>query len=126
MIKKEIIEKIKKEAQRFFKDAKGCHDWLHVERVHNLALAISKKEKSRKDILEVAAYLHDIGRQEEMKSQGKFCHAEYGSELAREILETLYNFPLTEISDKLYPPDMSPLMSKSNLLALQTRCCCSF
>ena len=98
MISKAIIEKIKKEAQGFFKDAKGCHDWSHVERVHNLALAISQKEKARKDILEVAAYLHDIGRQEEMKSQGKFCHAEYGAEMARKILEK-YKFNPEDIDN---------------------------
>ena len=30
--------------------------------------------------------MHDIGRKEEMKNKGKFCHAEEGAKLARKIL----------------------------------------
>jgi HD superfamily phosphodiesterase len=43
---KNLFEKIKKEAQEYFKNAKGSHDWSHVERVYNLALKIGKREKA--------------------------------------------------------------------------------
>jgi uncharacterized protein len=87
MKKKEIIAKIEEEAKKFFVGASGCHDWTHVERVRNLAMHIGKKEKADLFVLELAALLHDIGRKEEMKSKGSFCHAQEGAKTARKILE---------------------------------------
>ena len=72
MIEQKIKEKIRDKAKIFFKNASGCHDWTHVERVTKLALKIGKKEKADLDILEIASLLHDIGRKEEMKNKGKF------------------------------------------------------
>lgn len=86
-MKKEIIEKIKEEAKKYFRGASGCHDFSHVERVRNLAMRIGKKEKADLDALEIASYLHDIGRKEEMEAKGSFCHAEHGGELAGKILK---------------------------------------
>jgi len=98
MINKATINKIKEEAKVFFDKASGCHDWFHVERVCNLALEIVKKEKARKDIIEVAAYLHDIGRREEIKSKGKYCHAKEGAKLAKKILEK-YKIDIKDIEN---------------------------
>lgn len=81
-----IIKKIEGEAKKFFIGASGCHDWSHVDRVYNLAMNIGKKEKADLNVLAIACLLHDIGRKAEMKSLGKFCHAEKGAELARKIL----------------------------------------
>lgn len=86
-ISKKTIQEIETEAKDFFREASGCHDWSHVERVRKLALHIGKNENADLGILEVAALLHDIGRRDEMKSKGLFCHAEKGAELAGEILE---------------------------------------
>jgi uncharacterized protein len=83
---KKIIGEIEKEAKKYFVGASGCHDWTHVERVRNLALRIGKKEKADLYVLELAAILHDIGRKEEMKQKGLFCHAEHGGKIARKIL----------------------------------------
>lgn len=85
-ISKQTIKQIESEAKKFFVGASGCHDWSHVERVCNLALEIGKEEGADLDILIIACLLHDIGRKEEMKSRGKFCHAEKGAELANKIL----------------------------------------
>ena len=87
MNKKEIVAKIEEEAKKFFVGASGCHDWTHVERVRNLAMHIGKKEKADLFVLELAAFLHDIGRKEEMKNKGRTCHAEEGARIARNILE---------------------------------------
>jgi uncharacterized protein len=38
--------------------------------------------------LEIASYLHDVGRSYEDESKGKICHAEKGAEMARELLAT--------------------------------------
>lgn len=82
-----LIDGIKKESQRFFHDAKGSHDWEHTERVYNLCMHIAKKENADVEILKLAAILHDIGRPEQDRLNGKICHAEKGAILAREILE---------------------------------------
>jgi uncharacterized domain HDIG len=84
-----MINKIKRSAEGFFVGASGCHDWSHVERVYNTARAIARKEKADVNVVRAAAYLHDIGRREEMKSKGKFCHAEKGAEMAVKILNKL-------------------------------------
>ncbi|MDD5463912.1 MAG: HD domain-containing protein [Candidatus Moranbacteria bacterium] len=86
-ITKELIEKIEKEAKTYFVNASGCHDWSHVDRVKKLALRIGKQEKADLQIIEIAALLHDIGRKEEMKAKGLFCHAEAGAKTARKLLK---------------------------------------
>jgi uncharacterized protein len=82
-----LIKQIEAEAKKYFQKASGCHDWTHVERVRALALKIGKKEKADLGILELAALLHDIHKPEEMRSKGKFCHAERGAKTARIILK---------------------------------------
>ena len=81
-----LIKQIEIEAKKYFIGASGCHDFSHVERVYKLALKIGEQEGADLDILTLAVLLHDIGRKAEMKSKGKFCHAEKGAELARKIL----------------------------------------
>jgi uncharacterized protein len=83
----ELSHKIKEEAREFFSDARGSHDWSHVERVYNLCVRIGKKEDADIEILKLAAILHDIGREYEDESGGKICHAEKGAVLARKLLE---------------------------------------
>lgn len=93
MNKEEIIERIEKDAKKYFEKANGCHDWSHVERVRSLALNIGKKEGADLFILELASILHDVGRYEEMQkskeSNGsvKYCHAKEGARISRELLK---------------------------------------
>lgn len=90
-----ILEKIKKEAKKFFRDAKGCHSFDHTERVCNLCLHIGKKEKADMEILEIAALLHDIARGRQDKLGGSICHAEAGAEMAKKFLKK-YGLPHEE------------------------------
>jgi uncharacterized protein len=83
----DFIENIKTKAKSYFTNARGSHDWDHTERVYNLCMRIGKKEKANMEILKLAAILHDIGREEEDRCNGKICHAERGAILARQILE---------------------------------------
>jgi len=83
------FEKVKKEAQKFFRNAKGSHGFDHTERVYNLALHIGKKEKADMEILKLAALLHDIAREHEDKLNGAICHAEHGAKMARGILKKI-------------------------------------
>ncbi len=95
----DLFNKIKEKAKNFFSDAKGSHDWEHTERVYNLCMRIAEKENSDIEILKLAAILHDIGRPEQDRLNGKICHAEKGAVLAREILER-YNIDKEKI-DKI-------------------------
>jgi uncharacterized protein len=85
-INNKIIKQIERVAKEYFVGSSGCHDWTHVERVYNLAIKIAKKEGANINIVKIAAYLHDIGRKEEMEKGGKICHAEKGVKLAEKIL----------------------------------------
>jgi len=86
MLSRETLEKIEKEAKKYFVGASGCHDWSHVERVLKLALRIGKAEKADLDVVKVASLLHDISRRDEMKTRGSFCHAQAGAIQAIKIL----------------------------------------
>ena len=79
--------RIRKEARSFFRSARGSHDWDHTERVMRLSRRIGRKEGADLGILELAALLHDIGREAEDRSRGRICHGRSGAALAREMLE---------------------------------------
>jgi len=81
------FERIRRDARSYFRDSRGSHDWDHTERVLQLCLRIGRKEKADLVILKLAAVLHDIGRAEEDRTNGKVCHSEAGGALARRILE---------------------------------------
>lgn len=92
MITKKDITEIEKIAKKYFKEASGCHDWSHIERVMKLALRIGKKERAGLKIIQVAVLLHDIGRKYEMAHRGqkdgiKICHAVESRREASKILE---------------------------------------
>ena len=82
-----VIALVRKEAGAFFRGARGSHDADHTERVLRLALRIGRKEKADLGILTLAALLHDVGRGEEDRSNGKVCHSRSGAALAEGILE---------------------------------------
>jgi uncharacterized protein len=82
----QVIEAIRHDAQKFFRNARGSHDWDHTERVYRLCLRIGRREKADLEVLKLAALLHDIGREEEDLSGGRTCHAEKGGVLAARLL----------------------------------------
>jgi len=65
----------------------GAHGWDHAERVWRLCEHIGTREGADLHVLELAAFLHDIGRAQEKASGGRICHARAGAERARKILE---------------------------------------
>ena len=83
-----IIEEITNIALDYFHNSHGSHDWEHSERVTTLALHIAKKENANIEVVRIAAILHDIGRENQDKSNGKICHADEGARLTRKILKT--------------------------------------
>jgi uncharacterized protein len=69
-----------------FRNAPGCHDWDHTERVLRNSQIICAGEKADPQIVETAVLLHDISRPDEMKKKGGVCHAEAGAARAEKIL----------------------------------------
>lgn len=57
---KKEIGRLKKEAEKFYKDNDPAHDFLHVERVYKIAEKIGKKEKADLSVLLPAVLLHDL------------------------------------------------------------------
>ncbi len=86
IIKRDIITRLSGEVRRRLEASRGSHDWEHTERVLRLCRHLGQAEGADLFILELAALLHDIGREDQDRSRGAVCHAEQGAVLAREIL----------------------------------------
>ncbi|EKE29926.1 MAG: hypothetical protein ACD_2C00073G0014 [uncultured bacterium (gcode 4)] len=80
------IEKIKTDAEQFFRVSKWSHDWDHTLRVYNLAVHIWLIEWADMDVVRTAALLHDMARHEQDMSAWKVCHAEKWAILSKEYL----------------------------------------
>ncbi|MBN1849350.1 MAG: HD domain-containing protein [Deltaproteobacteria bacterium] len=87
------IKDIEAFARRSFSDIHGSHDWSHTQRVYKLCMRIGQKEGADLDVLSIAAYLHDVGRAIQDRSNGTVCHAQKGAEIATGLLR---NYPLSE------------------------------
>ena len=56
----ELVEKVKKHVQELFKNDSTGHDWFHIERVYLMACHLQNYEGGNKELIELAALLHDI------------------------------------------------------------------
>ncbi len=84
-----MLEKIKTQVAKFF-EGNSSHDLDHTMRVYDMCIHIGTKEWADIEILKIASLMHDIGRPKQFETQWKVCHAEYGTILAKEILENLW------------------------------------
>jgi len=82
-----ILAGIRETARTYFLQAKGSHDWDHTLRVHRLCRHIGSAEGADLLVVEAAAYLHDIGRAHQDRSNGRSCHAEKGALMAADLLQ---------------------------------------
>lgn len=73
-------------AEDCLSDLRGSHDWGHTCRVHRLSMRIGRVEGADLEVVEIAAYLHDVGRVLEVSSRGLVCHAAVGAEVASSLL----------------------------------------
>jgi len=82
-----IVEKVEHSIRdQFLEDSSG-HDWYHIQRVLKLALHIQSKEGGDKEIVALAALLHDIS--DHKFNGGKL---DEGGKVAFELLQSL-NYP---------------------------------
>jgi uncharacterized protein len=84
-----MLQIVKKNARHLLNDSNGSHDWGHTLRVYRLCERIGPAEDADLSVLLSAAYLHDIGRRYQDISNGIFCHAEKGAEIATGIISEL-------------------------------------
>jgi uncharacterized protein len=89
----QTIKDIEAFSRLSFSNTCGSHDWNHTQRVHHLCMHIGRKEGADMDVLAIAAYLHDVGRPLQDKSNGAVCHAQKGAEMVTELLE---NYPISK------------------------------
>jgi len=80
---------VRETARELHAMARSSHDWEHTERVVSLCEKIGPKEGADREVLRIAAYLHDIGRSYQDVSNGAFCHARKGAQMAEPLLEPL-------------------------------------
>ena len=81
-----LIDRVRDIAKRHFESAGSSHRWDHTQRVYRLGLHLNEQERADREIVALAALLHDIGRTEEDRSRGETCHAKKGADMARKIL----------------------------------------
>lgn len=86
----EKLESLTAKVKSRLESAPGCHDWEHTARVWHNAKIIASGESADTPldmlVVEAAAILHDIARPEELKANGKVCHAENGAKIAEKLL----------------------------------------
>ncbi|MHA2282847.1 MAG: HD domain-containing protein [Promethearchaeota archaeon] len=87
MVKQDILSIVKKFAvDKTVKD--NIHGFSHVIRVLNLCLDIGKKLGANLHVLEIAALLHDIGRESEEQDIYNRNHAELSAEMSLEFIKS--------------------------------------
>lgn len=98
-LSEEVFKAIVEKAKPYFKESMGGHDWLHVERVHDLCVKIGMKEGADLDVVRAAALLHDIGMRTEVER--RIDHAEESAKIAAKILREV-GFPAGKIGRVVY------------------------
>ena len=83
------IEQVKTLAEKSFAGSRGSHDWEHTLRVGRLCERIGALEHTDMTVLMIAAYLHDIGRSHQDRSNGAVCHAKQGARMAWDMVKQL-------------------------------------
>jgi uncharacterized protein len=90
-----IIETTRDFARQSLADAASSHAWDHTLRVFNLCMHIGGMEGADPVVLQIASYLHDVGRPFQDSSRGLVCHAEKGAAIATDLLMGLDLVPET-------------------------------
>ena len=84
-----LREAVQEQVRNLLAGGEGCHDFDHTLRVLKNARMLAEEEscsEAEKEMIELAALLHDCARPEEFESGGKLCHAELGAEKAERLL----------------------------------------
>lgn len=80
-----LTKKQLKKIEKFAKEKIDDFLWQHIQRVRNYALKITKREGGDKNIIEIAALLHDIGGYHPTLREHAFKSSERASRFLRKI-----------------------------------------
>lgn len=109
-----LTHKVQNLVQNKFINQEGSHDWFHIERVLKMSLYLHETEGGNKEVIKLAALLHDIS--DHKYNGGDF---EKGKEEAYEII-------INEGGDKLLAnkvADIIPQISFKGALVKDTDIC---
>ncbi len=86
-----LLRRVEERVREELSGAPGCHDYDHTERVVRNARKLARQELEESDTesylaVSLAALLHDVARPEELRSEGRICHAQAGSGKSAKIL----------------------------------------
>ena len=84
----EVGSRARELSRPYYDDALPAHDQFHAKRVRDLALRLANEceQTVERDVLEAAAWLHDIGRPRERVGKIEQ-HGEWGARETAELLE---------------------------------------
>jgi uncharacterized protein len=102
MLEKEIVSIVREYA---FKNSKkdDIHGFPHVERVLNLCLQLGKELEANLFVLEIVAFLHDIGRVYKDKASDTKNHADISAKMALDFLNFKdFNIPQNDIENIIH------------------------
>jgi len=116
---REILQSLIEELERVVKDKMSplegtAHSYEHVDRVVKIAVLLAKKENADRELVQVAAVLHDVGR-----GIGQ-PHNETGAKLASEILNNL-QYPLEKTKKVARIVLLHDIGSESKLRSLEEK-----
>ena len=78
---------LRRMTERKLRDSGSCHDFDHTLRVmHNAEVLLDSCPEADREVVMLAALLHDIARPEEEKSRGSQCHAGLGAKMIPALL----------------------------------------
>jgi len=109
-LSKDQIKKI----ENFVNSRLDSLNWQHTLGVREIALKLARLEKADKQIVEVAALFHDIG-----KDKGDKGHIERGEKITRKYLETK-KFPQNFVEEVVYCISVHSLPWENQTLLLTT------
>ena len=84
-----LFPSLRKQVRHLLGAHPECHGWDHTIRVWHCACRLAAAEGADTAVVEYAALLHDIGRADEIRAQGKTCHARIGAERVPSLLAAL-------------------------------------
>jgi len=117
-----ITEEIKAFAEKSLSETASSHDWDHTLRVYRLCMHIGQAEGADLEVLQIAAYLHDVGRPFQDASKGLLCHAEKGAAMAASLIE---KYPIHEerksnivhcVRSHRFRGDLAPVTKEARVL----------